>query len=140
MKLHTDLPFIVVLLSFFITLLAVIMHAIFSYLNDKRFKMVCDLYEKQVGALPLATLLLKNSNTLWFISGYTQKMMFIVLPLIFKKNSFLNRQYSNKHYDFINNLPKEIKSWFYAEQIIVAIGMVSACICMFVYYTFWTQN
>lgn len=102
--------------------------------------MVCDLYEKEVGMLPLATLLLKDSNTLWFISGYTQKMMFIVLPLIFKKNSFLNRQYSSKHYDFINSLPKEIKIWFYSEQIIVAIGIVSACICMFVYYIYWTHN
>lgn len=140
MKLHTNLPVIVVLLSFFIMLLAVIMYIIFSYLNDKRFKMVCDLYEKEVGPLPLATLLLKDSDILGFIAGYTQKMIFIVFPLIFKRNSFLNRQYSNTHYNFINSLPKEIKNWFYAEQISVAIGIVSACICMFFYYTYWTQN
>lgn len=134
MKSHIDLPFIIVLTTTISMLLAVLIYICISYLNNSRFKMVCDLYERDVGPLPMQTIIFKNSSTVGFIAGYTQKMMFIMNPLIYKKNSFLNKAYSLKHYEFINKLPKNIKIWFYVEYISFILIVISFCLFLFSTY------
>ena len=138
MKSHIDLPFAITILSCVSMLSSVIAHIFISYLNNKRFNIVCDLYENQIGPLPIATVLFKNSSSVGFIVGYTQKMMFIMHPLIYKKSFFLNKRYSENHYDFINGLPDDIKKWFYAEYISLTLGIVFGSIFMLIGYTHYS--
>ncbi len=131
---HIDYYFFIVLSTTIIMLPSIIIYIFISYLNNDRFMMVCDLYELEVGLLPMQTIIFKHCSTVGFILGYTQKMMFLMHPLIYKKECFLNKKYTDKHYEFINKLPRNIKSWFYAEYISLVLCVTSFCFFMFFSY------
>lgn len=131
---HIDYSFVIILSTTIVMLLSIIIYIFMSYINNDRFMMVCDLYEVEVGPLPMQTVIFKNCSTVGFILGYTQKMMFLMHPLIYKKEFFLNKKYTKKHYEFINKLPKNIKLWFYAEYISLILRVTSFCLFLFSTY------
>ncbi|MFO6297097.1 hypothetical protein [Rahnella selenatireducens] len=102
-----------------------------AYLNNKRFLEVCRLYELEFGSLPLSATILKNADIIGFSAGYSTKIEFIILPLIFGKKSMHSK---NNDVEFMRQLPNNIKRWFVAEYYCAVLGCATCVIigiCMY---------
>ncbi len=96
-------------------MLLLIITIFLSFYNNKRFIAVCDLYEKEVGPLPLKITICKEAGFFSTPALYGPKVNFILCPLIFKKNNSMFKYSTKGEYEFINSLPTHYKKWFLIE-------------------------
>lgn len=84
-----------------------------SRINNKKFKIICELYYDKFKKLPIGASALYHSSSFFYNSGYGLKIDFIVRPLISKKKSILSDNDEDVY--FIRNLDKKLTNSFIVE-------------------------
>ncbi len=120
---------IIVQITLFISVIVIgVMGLVVTYFNAKRYKMICENYEKINKTIYPAAISFRYYNfSFSYISFPIEKLTYVYFPLLFSKRSSLNKKDIHKWYDFINSQDRKIKSWFYLEMAIFLI-----CTAMFV--------
>jgi len=109
----------VVLVSLFINC---VLYLLITYRNEKIYIGICEMF-RAVSHTTNDDYCFKYFNfNITFYYVPTKKIIYVYLPLIFKKNISTNKSVSDEWYIFINTLPYSKKAWLYCEIFLLKLS------------------
>ena len=113
-------------------IISLITFIIILFICDNKFYIICDLYKKEFGSLPLGVRFCYNASPLSPVF-HSIKLNFIISPLIY------NRKYTGSENDdvmFMRTLPKNLtymyKVAFY-NGLLMALTFCTVCVMAYLY-------
>lgn len=91
------------------------------FYNKKAYKKIVEIYEREIGSLPLSTKLCKDASVFFTPHLYNTKVSFITRSLNFKYHEHLHQGISIEGYNLIRNLPKKLTLGFRIESLSLLI-------------------
>ena len=91
------------------------------FYNKKAYKNIVEIYEKEIGPLPLSTKLCKDASVFSTPYLYNTKVSFITRSLNFKYHKHLHHGISIEGYNLIRTLPKKLTLGFRIESLSLLI-------------------
>lgn len=102
--------------------------------NNKKFKIICELYFERYKDLPIEAWFFYDSGVFSSFSGYGLKTTFIKHPLIYGKRSRLNHH--DDEIQFFRNLDASLTTTFKYEHYISKLGCYIFIVDLIVYFLF----
>ncbi|MRS15833.1 hypothetical protein GJV06_13140 [Enterobacteriaceae bacterium RIT691] len=115
-------------------LAASVLVLVLMYINERKFKVICDIYFSEFKKLPIAAKTLYHASPLGFITGNSLKKDFIIHPLISERKSILSG--NNKDVEFILGLDKKLTNSFKWEHYISVMGSFILMVLIGLIYLF----
>ena len=91
---------------------------VFYFYNKIAYKKIVEIYEKEIGALPVTAIICKNASLFSTPGLYLTKVSFIMETLIFKYNKISNYDMSIDGYNLIRSLPCKLTLGFKIEAML----------------------
>ncbi len=91
---------------------------VFYFYNKIAYKKIVEIYEKEIGALPVTAIICKNASLFSTPGLYLTKVAFIMETLIFKYNKISNYDMSIDGYNLIRSLPCKLTLGFKIEAML----------------------
>lgn len=91
---------------------------VFYFYNKIAYKKIVEIYEKEIGALPVTAIICKNASLFSTPGLYLTKVAFIMETLIFKYNKISNYDMSIDGYNSIRSLPCKLTLGFKIEAML----------------------
>lgn len=91
------------------------------FYNKKAYKKIVEIYEREIGHLPISTKSCKDASVFITPYLYNTKVSFITISLNFKYHKHLHHGISVEGYNLIRNLPKKLTLGFRIESLSLLI-------------------
>lgn len=104
---------------------------IFYFYNKIAYEKIVDIYEKEIGPLPVTAITCKNASLFTTPGLYLTKVAFIMETLIFKYNKISNYGMSIEGYNLIRGLPCRLTLGFKIEAMLW-ISCIPVLLSMFI--------
>lgn len=106
---------------------------VFYFYNKVAYKKIVEIYEKEIGALPVTAIICKNASLFSTPGLYLTKVAFIMETLIFKYNKISNYGMSIEGYNLIRGLPCKLTLGFKIEAMLWIL-CIPVLISMFIVF------
>lgn len=103
------------MIMFSIFLIIFLLMALCYFYNKGKYRIIIELYEKEIGPLPITAILSKNASLFTTPSLYLAKISFITETLILPYNRVSNHGMTKEGYLFIRGLPNRLTIGFKVE-------------------------
>ncbi|CAC9226020.1 hypothetical protein [Citrobacter werkmanii] len=90
----------------------------FYFYNKIAYKKIVDIYEKEIGPLPVTAIICKKCKSIYHTGLYLTKVAFIMETLIFRYNKVSNYGMSIEGYNLIRGLPCKLTLGFKIEAML----------------------
>lgn len=91
---------------------------VFYFYNKVAYKKIVEIYEKEIGTLPVTAIICRNASLFATPGLYLTKIAFIMETLIFKYNKISNYGMSIDGYNLIRSLPCKLTLGFKIEAML----------------------
>lgn len=102
----------------FVLAFNILLIIVFYFYNKIAYKKIVEIYEKEIGALPVTAIICKNASLFSTPGLYLTKVAFIMETLIFKYNKISNYDMSIDGYNLIRSLPCKLTLGFKIEAML----------------------
>lgn len=103
-------------------------------INERKFKIICEIYFDKFRELPISARVLYRATPLGFTTGNSLKKDFIMRPLISRKKSICSE--NEKDVEFILGLDKKLTNSFKWEHYTSVVGTLILFVLIGLIYLF----